>query len=156
MTSGGGSGACGGTSVPAVGRRVVLTTVSSDAHTWNLVFLALLLEEHGHTVVNLGPCVPDEVVVQACRRIEPDVLVVSTVNGHGCIDGVRLIERIRAEIGGVPAVIGGKLTTMGESGHERTAQLLDAGFDSVFLDASDLDGLTRFLDSADALTSVGA
>lgn len=126
----------------------MLTTVSSDAHTWNLVFLALLLEEHGHTVSNLGPCVPDEVVVRSCLEFEPDALVVSTVNGHGHIDGARLIERVRREVGAVPAVIGGKLTTVGASGDELSAQLLDAGFDAVFLDGSDIAGLTGFLSAA--------
>lgn len=135
-------------STPGTGRRIVLTTVSSDAHTWNLVFLALLLEEYGHTVTNLGPCVPDDVVIEACLRTEADALVVSTVNGHGVIDGARLIERVRREVGSIPAVIGGKLTTVGESGHELSARLLDTGFDTVFLGGSDLDGLTRFLDSA--------
>ena len=39
---------------------VIVTGTASDAHTWNLVFLQLMLEELGHDVDNLGPCVPDE------------------------------------------------------------------------------------------------
>src|SRR4051812_36876285 len=75
--------------------RIVVTTVSSDSHTWNLVFLQLLLEEMGHDVHNLGACVPDDIVVGECRRLQPDMLVVSTVNGHGSIDGARMVRRIR-------------------------------------------------------------
>ena len=39
---------------------VLLTGASSDAHTWNLVFLQLLIAEHGFRVTNLGPAVPAE------------------------------------------------------------------------------------------------
>ncbi|MGQ4416103.1 methylaspartate mutase, partial [Streptomyces sp. SAS_269] len=34
---------------------VVVSSLASDAHTWNLVFLQLLIEESGFDVVNLGP-----------------------------------------------------------------------------------------------------
>jgi methylaspartate mutase sigma subunit len=47
-------------------RKFVVTSVSSDAHMWNLVFLQLLLEENGGEVVNIGACVPDEVIIEEC------------------------------------------------------------------------------------------
>ena len=37
---------------------VVVSGLASDAHTWNLVYLQLVLEEMGHRVTNLGACVP--------------------------------------------------------------------------------------------------
>ena len=39
---------------PATGHRILLSTTSSDSHTWNLMFLQPLLEERGHEVVNLA------------------------------------------------------------------------------------------------------
>ncbi|MGW2991231.1 cobalamin B12-binding domain-containing protein [Streptomyces sp. NPDC001193] len=74
--------------------KFVVSGVSSDAHTWNLVFLQLMLEERGHEVVNLGACPPDDEVVAACLRECPDALVVSTVNGHGHMDGERLVRTL--------------------------------------------------------------
>lgn len=125
----------------------VLTGVSSDAHTWNLVFLHLLLEEHGWTVVNLGATTPDGTVVEACRRHRPDLLVVSTVNGHGHLDGARLMTALREkdELSGVPAVIGGKLGVAGDVGADRVAALLAAGFDAVFQDGDDTAAFTGYL-----------
>ncbi len=127
---------------PSGKRHILLSTVSSDAHTWNLVFLQLLLEEHGYEVTNLGPCVPDDVLLDALRDIRPDLLVISTVNGHGHLDGARLVRRIRAEpeLRTVPAVIGGKLGIHGADSTE-IRELTDAGFDAVFTDASDADEL---------------
>ena len=78
---------------------VVLTGLSSDAHTWNLVYLELLLEEMGCRVTNLGACTPDVTIVRACATRRPNLLVVSSLNGHGVQDGVRLIRALRAEPG---------------------------------------------------------
>ncbi len=127
-------------------RRVVLSTVRSDAHTWNLTYLQLLLEEHGHTVVNLGPCVVDATVVRAVRDHAPDAVVVSTVNGHGRLDGTRLVAALRADPGTrrVPVVIGGKLgIAAGEMDDD--AALLDAGFDAVFPDDAEAGELLGWL-----------
>ncbi len=116
------------------GLDVVVTTMASDSHTWNLVFLQLLLEELGHRVTNLGACVPDELLVAECRRIEPDLIVLSSVNGHGFHDGLRVIEALRAcpGLARTPTVIGGKLGIAGSGTPARQRALLTAGFDGVF------------------------
>ena len=128
----------------ASGVTVVVTSVASDSHTWNLVYLQLALEELGHQVVNLGACVPDELLVTECLRIRPHLVVVSTVNGHGFHDGRRLISRIRdcAELAEMPVVIGGKLGIAGPAGHEGRDQLRAAGFDAVFEEGAAITALT--------------
>jgi methylaspartate mutase sigma subunit len=112
---------------------------------WNLVFLQLLLEENGGQVVNLGACTPDELVMSECLRIRPDALVISTVNGHGHIDGLRLIRKIRGLSGlaSMKVVIGGKLGVHGSRHAGSRAELVANGFDAVFEADADLD---RFLD----------
>ncbi|WP_406162397.1 methylmalonyl-CoA mutase [Streptomyces sp. NBC_00882] len=121
-----------------------MTSVSSDSHMWNLVFLQLLLEENGGQVVNLGACTPDELVMSECLRIRPDALVISTVNGHGHIDGLRLIRKIRGHSGlaSMKVVIGGKLGIHGSRQAGSRAELVANGFDAVFEADADLD---RFL-----------
>lgn len=91
--------------------RVVVSGLSSDAHLWNLVHLQLFLEDLGHEVANLGNTTPDATIVEACRTGRPDLLVLSTVNGHGRTDGLRLIRALRAvpSLAALPVVIGGKL-----------------------------------------------
>lgn len=127
---------------------VVVTGLPSDAHTWNLVFIQLLVEDLGHTVVNLGPCVAGDEIVESCVKYRPDLLVVSTVNGHGFQDAERLILAIRArwDVAGLPAVIGGKLGvrgTRGRAGHGR--RLLEAGFDAVFDEDRGLGAFEEFV-----------
>lgn len=134
---------------PAGGRlSVVVTSVSSDSHTWNLVFLQLAIEELGHRVVNLGNCVPDELLVDACLRLRPDLIVVSTVNGHGFHDGTRLIRRLRAhpELAATAVVIGGKLGIAGPGGRQRQHELRSVGFDAVFEEEGGMAAFRSFVD----------
>jgi arginine dihydrolase len=130
----------------AGGLSVMVTSVASDAHNWNLVYLQLVLGELGHKVLNLGPCVPEELLVSECLRVMPDLIVVSSVNGHGFIDGRQLISRIRAcpELAATPVVIGGKLGIGGAAGRESHDQLLAAGFDAVFEDGTGMAAFRSF------------
>ncbi|MGH3857524.1 MAG: cobalamin B12-binding domain-containing protein [Pseudonocardiaceae bacterium] len=116
--------------------RVLLSTVSSDSHTWNLVYLSMLLEEHGYEVYNLGATVPDELLIDTARSQQPDVIVVSSVNGHGYLDGGRMIRalRVAAGVSRIPAVIGGKLGIDGAENEVYRQKLIDAGFDAAFGD----------------------
>ncbi|MEU5599328.1 cobalamin-dependent protein [Streptomyces sp. NPDC020298] len=118
---------------------MIVSSVASDSHTWNLVFLQLLIEECGYDVVNLGPCVPDELLVSECLAHDPEMVVISSVNGHGYQDGMRVIEllRDRTELEETPVVIGGKLGTDGPEGVSRVLELTRAGFDAVFEDGQD-------------------
>ena len=125
----------------------VLSSVSSDAHTWNLVYLQLLLEERGHRVSNLGACVPDDELVHACLRQSPDLLVVSSVNRHGLHDAHRVVRAVRAEpdLVDLPAVLGGKLGVDGPLSDAESARLVDAGFTRVFTGPDPVAALTAFL-----------
>jgi methylaspartate mutase sigma subunit len=141
---------------------VVVSGLSSDAHTWNLVYLQLVLEELGHTVTNLGACLPEQELAARCRIIQPDLIVLSSVNGHGYQDGLRAVTALRecSELMTTPTVIGGKLDTVG--GDPTTGgQLLDAGFDAVFSEhRTGADAVSAFRSFvafvADASTDAGA
>lgn len=128
-------------------RTVLLSTVHSDSHMWNLVFLQLFLEENGNEVVNLGPCTPPEVVIDKARELRPDLIVISTVNGHGHIDGIELINAVRSEpdLAGTRIVIGGKLGIEGEGNLRHGVSLRRAGFDAVFEASAEEDPGSRLL-----------
>ena len=133
---------------PAKPQRAVLATVPSDSHMWNLVFLELLLKERGIEVTNLGACTPVELVVDTCLAERPDVLVISSVNGHGHIGGTRLIKALREhpELKDMPAVIGGKLGTLGVCNSTFVEPLREAGYSAVFIEADGLDPFKQFLE----------
>lgn len=131
--------------------RVVVTSTASDSHTWNLVYLQLLLEHRGHDVRNLGACVPDDLMVSECVLERPRLVVISSVNGHGFHDGLRVLPLLRArpELADTHVVIGGKLGTAGDCGDDWRRRLLDAGADHVFGDG-DVHAFSRYLDTVAA------
>ncbi|MFI6067012.1 cobalamin B12-binding domain-containing protein [Micromonospora sp. NPDC051227] len=127
----------------------MLSGVKSDSHTWNLVYLELLLRERGHDVLNLGPCVPVSLLVDEAVAVRPDLVVFSTVNGHGLRDGIEAIQALRARpiLAEVPVAIGGKLDVAGTTGSALSDPLLAAGFTAVFNDDQMLDAFHAFLDT---------
>lgn len=133
--------------LPRPGLRVLVTGTASDSHTWNLVYLQLALEEWGHRVTNLGPCVPADLLAAKCRESAPDLVVISSVNGHGYRDGLTAITGLRAEegpAGAVPVAIGGKLGIAGRPDPQWAARLREAGCTRVF-DDGDLTALRTFV-----------
>jgi methylaspartate mutase sigma subunit len=137
---------------------VLVSSVASDSHTWNLVYLQLLLEELGHHVVNIGACVPDDLLISSCRAHRPDLVVISSVNGHGHHDGARVIGALRSrpDLVGVPVVIGGKLGIGGVANARHTDDLLRAGFDAVFDDSAGIDPFREYVDALGSLAAVTA
>lgn len=137
-------------------KKVLLTSISSDAHTWNLIFIQLLLEYHGYDVVNLGACVPDELVLETLHNGSFDAIAVSTVNGHGYIDGVRLIDRIRSDkrVNSIPAVIGGKIGISGKDDVKHINELYSHGFDAVYVDDVNANDFIGYLDNIEAANKI--
>jgi len=133
---------------PAKSKRAVIATVPSDSHMWNLVYIELVLRENGWAVNNLGACTPAELVVETCLAERPEMLVVSSVNGHGHIGGRKLIGQIRSqsELDYLPVVIGGKLGTLGANNSEFVEPLIAAGYSAVFMEAAGLEAFGRFIE----------
>lgn len=123
--------------------RTVVASTPSDAHSWNLVYLQLLLEEYTSDVANLGPCLPIDRLVEECLRRRPDLIVISSVNGHGYADGLAVIAALRAEpaIDGAQIVIGGMLTTDAARDPVVAAELRASGYDDVYVGP---DAIERF------------
>lgn len=135
----------------------MLSTIPSDSHTWNLLFLQLLLEEHGCEVTNLGACVPLTTLVTESTQCRPDLIVISTVNGHGLHEGVNVARAVRAtdELRDVPLVIGGKIDTSGSHAAAGFRPLLEAGFDAVLVGATAVPDLLSLLDRVPSAGSTG-
>lgn len=97
-------------------------------------------------MINLGACTPDDVIAEACLRTRPDAVIVSTVNGHGHIDGARLIEKLRRipDLGDMRIVIGGKLGTRGAENRRHIDEMVALGYDAAFED-SDIGRFEQFL-----------
>lgn len=114
--------------------KALLATIPSDAHCWNLIYLQLILEENGFQVHNLGPCTPMDKIEKACYSLRPDFIIISTVNGHGCIEGKKVLERVKniPHMTKTPIYIGGKLSTSTNLSYMYAMELELAGFTKAF------------------------
>lgn len=134
----------------------LLTTIPSDSHNWNLVFIQLLLQENGFEVINLGPSVPYDLLTEACISHQPDLLIVSTINGHGYIEGKELIKRVR-ELDSMqhkPVFIGGKLSTDANMSYLYAVELESAGFTRAYCNDQDLQDFSQRLQQIKEQASV--
>jgi methylaspartate mutase sigma subunit len=134
--------------------RAVLGTVSSDAHGWNLVYLEMVLSESGYEVCNLGPCSSVRDVMEAVNEAATALVVLSSVNGHGCIEAPSYAGALRnnGRTRSVPLVLGGQLTSNGTVSDDQLSRLCAAGFDRVFTGADAIAELRAYLVSLRSLT----
>lgn len=126
--------------------RAVLCTIPSDSHSWNLVFLELFMRERGVEVINLGVCTPLEKICDSIRANFPDLVVVSSVNGHACIEGPVIMRRLKGAFGSScpPVVLGGKVGVRGAENVVYRQGLLDDGFSEVYCECGGDDGTIAF------------
>jgi methylaspartate mutase sigma subunit len=112
---------------------------------WNMVFMQLYLEELGNEVNNLGVCTPTELLLRDAEASSPDMIVISSINGHAADEAVTLAEAVRKSplLKEVTLVIGGKLGIMSQDG-DLVEQLHAAGFDGVFIEGQSCNPLQEF------------
>jgi methylmalonyl-CoA mutase cobalamin-binding subunit len=114
----------------------------------------------GHEVTNIGSCVPDELLIEECRRVRPELVVISSVNGHGALDGARAVRRLRdqPDLRDLRVVIGGKLGVRGAEAGTYGPEMLAAGFDAVFEDDAGGAAFRQYLAQAStsAIAASGA
>ena len=134
--------------------KALLTSIPSDSHTWNLIFMQLLLEENEYEVIKLGSCTPIEDVIQAAHNHKPDLFVISTVNGHGYKEGAEFIKEIKKYdmLKNMRSVIGGKLDTNNGKDISVKEKLLELGFDRVFTDDNAINDFLKFINNESNLT----
>ena len=128
----------------------VLSSTPSDSHTWNLIYMQLLLEEHGFAVHNLGACVSEGQLIQTVMEDQPDIVVISSINGLGLIEGQNLITAAIEKLGNdiMPLfLIGGKLTTCDSELSNVRTTLTTSGFDGVFVGAGSVVEFKAFLNN---------
>lgn len=137
-------------------QKVILSSISSDSHVWNLIYLQLLLEELNFEVINLGPSVATQDLVKACHRHKPEHLVISSVNGHGYIKGIEIIRAVRQMnlLKNMKVVIGGKLSVNGMISNEQIRNLHEEGFDGVFVKSTAIEEFRYYMQGKNRLMRV--
>ncbi len=129
--------------------KVMLGTIPSDSHSWNLVYMQLLLNELECDVTQLGICTPEHVYVDTLNSAQFDLIVLSSINGHGFSQGKSVAHYISKNFKGEipPMVIGGKLTTDNNFTAWHDSKMKQQGFSKVYYNEHAISDFIRDIES---------
>jgi 5-methyltetrahydrofolate--homocysteine methyltransferase len=107
---------------------VVLATVQGDIHDIGKNIVAVLLENYGFKVIDLGRDVKNEVVVEEARKAGADMIGLSALMTTTMPQMKKVIEILAQQGNSLPVLVGGAATTrafaeqIGARGYGRDAQ----------------------------------
>jgi methylaspartate mutase sigma subunit len=122
--------------------NILLATTPSDSHTWNLIYLKMLLEEHNHQVNLLGPCTPVDDIISGVQLNNVDIVAISSINGHGFLEAQEIPQKMCRLPHPPPIIIGGNLITNGRLSRKQKNHLIRIGFYEVY---SEGDSTSEFI-----------
>jgi methylaspartate mutase sigma subunit len=129
-------------------QKVILATIPSDSHCWNLVFMELFLKEQRFDVINLGPCTPFELILECTLKNTVSAIIISSVNGHAFLEAERLIKMIRKNVPyDIPVYLGGKLSTDMKKAEFYAKELENAGYTKAYSENDDMSDFKAQLKS---------
>jgi len=139
---------------------LVLGVIGADVHAVGNRILDYALTQAGFKVVNIGVLATQEEFINAALETDAEVILVSSLYGHGEIDCRGLREKcIEAGIGGILIYVGGNLVVGKQDWGEVDRRFRDMGFDRVYppgtLPDEAIDDLKRDLARRDSAKSRG-
>lgn len=114
-------------------KTVVLGVIGSDAHAVGNKVLDYSISEAGFNVVNIGVLSPQEDFINAAIETNADVIMVSSLYGHGEIDCRGLREKCdEAGLEDILLYVGGNIVVGKQDWDVVEKTFLDMGFDRVY------------------------
>jgi len=117
---------------------LVLGVIGADVHAVGNKILNYTFTKAGFKVINLGVMVSQTEFVEAAIEAAADVIIVSSLYGHGEIDCKGLREKCdEAGLGGIIMYVGGNLVVGKQDFNTVERVFLDMGFNRVYPPGSD-------------------
>ena len=114
-------------------KTIVTGVIGADVHAVGNKIIAYALEKEGYNIVNLGVMVSQEEYIAAALETNADVILVSSLYGHGEIDCQGLREKCdEAGLIGIPLLAGGNLVVGKQDFAEVEKRFLDMGFTKAY------------------------
>ncbi len=90
---------------------VMLATVEGDIHDIGKNIVAMMLENHGYRVIDLGKNVPKERIVEEAKRVMPDAVGLSALMTTTMMEMKNVIEELKKHGIKVFTMVGGAVVT---------------------------------------------
>ena len=112
---------------------LVMGVIGADVHAVGNKILEYAFSQVGINVINLGVMVSQEEYIAAAIETKADIIVVSSLYGHGEIDCRGFREKCdEAGLKNMPLYVGGNLVVGKTNFEEVEKRFLDMGFSRVY------------------------
>ncbi|HJD74870.1 MAG TPA: methylaspartate mutase subunit S [Bacteroides reticulotermitis] len=114
-------------------KTIVTGVIGADVHAVGNKIITYALENEGFNVVNLGVMVSQEEYIAAAIETNADVILVSSLYGHGEIDCNGLREKCdEAGLKNIPLLVGGNLVVGKQDFVDVEKRFLAMGFTKAY------------------------
>jgi len=114
-------------------KTVVLGVIGSDCHAVGNKILDYALSEAGYNVVNVGVMSPQEDFINAAVETDADVIMVSSLYGHGEIDCRGMNDKcIESGLDNVLLYVGGNIVVGKQEWKDVKYRFGTMGFDRIY------------------------
>ncbi len=129
-------------------KTIVLGVIGSDVHAVGNKILHYALEEAGFKVINIGVMASQREFIEAAIETNADVILVSSLYGHGEMDCQGFRDRcIEAGIGDILLYVGGNLVVGKQDWSEVREKFKAMGFDRVYPPGTLVEDAIKHLNS---------
>jgi len=114
-------------------KTLILGVIGSDCHAVGNKILDYALTEAGFNVINIGVLSPQEDFINAAVETNADVIIVSSLYGHGEIDCRGMREKCdEAGLNGILLFVGGNIVVGKQNWDDVYKRFTAMGFNKVY------------------------
>ena len=114
-------------------KTLILGLIGSDCHAVGNKILDYALTEAGFNVINIGVLSPQEDFINAAVETNADVIIVSSLYGHGEIDCRGMREKCdEAGLNGILLFVGGNIVVGKQNWDDVYKRFTAMGFNKVY------------------------
>lgn len=114
-------------------KTIVIGVIGSDVHAVGNKIIEYTLEKEGYNVINIGVLSTQEEFINAAIESGAELILVSSLYGHGELDCRGLREKcIESGIGNILLYVGGNIVVGKQDFKDVERRFLDMGFDKAF------------------------
>lgn len=114
-------------------KTIVIGVIGSDCHAVGNKIIDYALTEAGYNVVNVGVLSPQEDFINAAVETKADMILVSSLYGHGEIDCRGMREKCdEAGLKGIKLYVGGNIVVGKQNWNDVYGRFKSMGFDRIY------------------------
>ena len=114
-------------------KTIVIGVIGADVHAVGNKIIEFVLKNKGYNVVNIGVLSSQEDFINAAIETNADLILVSSLYGHGEIDCRGMREKcVEAGIGDIPLFVGGNIVVGKQDFQEVREKFVKMGFTKAY------------------------